>query len=167
MARKVAARLNVPCGTHYKKGTKTLITYAFTKAIHDRPLFIARAKEAAKPREELMPGDTVLCRGQLAELTSYDEQTGHCCVTFMAMDGQFSQSVHYTSRFGNQSKSARLQRVPVLLQPQARKRRDDRISDEVLDHVATIYENNCPTSPHQRDKMRRLLASRCWEEMQA
>ena len=23
MARKVAARLNVPCGTHYKKGTKT------------------------------------------------------------------------------------------------------------------------------------------------
>ena len=37
----------------------------------------------------------------------------------------------------------------------------------MLEHVAHVYETNCPTSPHQRDRQRRLLASHVWEEKQA
>ena len=33
--------------------------------------------------------------------------------------------------------------------------------------MAMVYGGACPTSPHVRDLMRRLLAPRCWEEMQA
>lgn len=164
MIRKVAARLQVPYGSHFIKGTKTLTYYAFTKAVAGRVVFISEAEQAAKPLKELKVGDRVLCRGQLAELSAYDPLTGQCSVTFRAEDSDVSQTVNYLTRFGNGEKSARLQQPPALLQYPPRKTRKDAITQEVLDHVAVVYETNCPTSPHQRDRCRGLLASRCWEE---
>ena len=167
MAAKVAARLEVPYGRRFVKGTKTLVPYAFTQAVAARLAFCAAAKQAARPLKEMMPGDAVICRGQLAELTNFDAQTGHCSVTYRAENSTVAKVVNYLTRFGNCAKSARLQWPPALLLPPSRKARKDKIGEEVLEHVSITYEMNCPTSPHQRDRMRRLLVSRCFEEKQA
>ena len=167
MINKVALRLEVPYGHRWAKGTKVDTPYAFTSAVQGRATFQVELVAAFKPKEDLLPGDAVLCRGQIARLTSYDAATGECSVTFFVEDAGIEKTVNYASRFGNDPKSARLQRPPVLLLPPPRKERSDKLSQEVKGHVLTIYETSCPTSPHQRDRLRRLLASFCWEEKQA
>ena len=119
-----------------------------------------RAVEAARPKEELAPGDTVLCRGSLATLASFDEATGRCEVTF-SREG-FSETVPYASRFhvkGLENKGcARLQRPQPSLMPPPKTKRRDAISDETRAHVRAVYELTCPTSPHTKDIRRRHLA---------
>ena len=165
MLRKVAKRLEIPYGYHKKKSAGRTKPYAFTQDVVERGRFDDAAKQAAEPRKYLAVGDTVLCRGQLGTLSSFDPVTDECSVTFVAE--HVEKTVHYLSRFGNEAKSARLQRPPPLLMPPPRQQRKDKLTKEIMEHVATIYETNCPTSPHQRDRVRRLLASRCWEPGQA
>ena len=81
MIKKVAARLEVPFGYRPAKGTKKLVPYAFENAIDARDVWREAAIEAAKPKEDLRPGDIVLCRGQLATLSSLDLETDACTVT--------------------------------------------------------------------------------------
>ena len=163
--------LQVPFGTRFVKGTKKLVKYALEHAVDGREEWVEAATEAAKPKKELAAGDQVLCRGQIALLSVYDEvpgaQDGPCSVTFGAEGSEIEKTVNYSSRFGNSSKSARLQRPPALLLPPDRKDRKDKLSDEVKEHVKLFYESSCPTSPHQRDRMRRLLATRVWDPQQA
>ena len=168
MMTKVAARLRVPYGTRAgkKKQGKTW-AYAFTKQVPAREAFLAAVEQAAKPRKELQVGDTVLCRGQLAVLTAFDAQTDACSVTYSAEGTEIEKTVNYLSRFGNGAKSARIQRPPALLAPPRRKERKDKLSEETKEHVKIVYETNCPTSPHTRDRVRRLRISRCWEHKQA
>ena len=166
MITKIARRLEVPFGYRQARGGE-LRPYAFTQSIDGREEWQVAAKEAAKPVEELAIGDQVLCRGQLAVLTAFDPSTDECSITFRAEGTEIEKTVNFASRFGNGPKSARLQRPPALLLPPPRKERKDKISEEVKGHVTIVYETNCPTSPHTRDRMRRLRASRCWQEEQA
>ena len=166
MVNNVAARLEVPYGMRWQKTTKKPVPYAFTRAVQGRAQFELARVEANKPKEELHVGDAVLSRGQVGVLTAVDQQTEECTVTF-SVEGAGEKTVRYSSMFGNTAGSARLQRVPPQLAPPRRHDRKDKISEEVLEHVAHVYETNCPTSPHQRDRQRRLLASHVWEEKQA
>ena len=167
MVTRVAKRLQVKYG-YRKNNTYYARPYAFTTAVLERPGFEERAMEAAKPRKELQVGDAVLCRGQTAILSSYDPDTGHCAVTFGAgEDSSITKTIRYHSRFGKGFKSARLQRPPALLAPPPRKPRKDKLSLEVIANINLVYKESCPTSPHQRDRVRRLVAPHCWDERQA
>jgi len=148
-------------GSHWRSSDKTLTNeYALTAAGKARSFFNVRAVEAARPKEELAPGDTVLCRGSLATLASFEEATGRCEVTF-SREG-FSETVPYASRFhvkGLENKGcARLQRPQPSLMPPPKTKRRDAISDETRAHVRAVYELTCPTSPHTKDIRRRHLA---------
>jgi len=112
-----------------------------------------------------MVGEDVLCRGQLAKLTKYDEASGRCEVTFSS-DG-VEATVQYSSRFGHGKGSARLQRPPALLLPPLRERIKDAISPETREHVHEIFELTCPTSPHQKDERKRRLVRHVFQCKQA
>ena len=162
MILPVAKRLGgdgspLPTGSRKRQGA--IKEYAFQKAIHGRVEFDRKAAEAARPREELQPGDAVLCRGELATLQWYDEASGRCGVTFSCEGIQ--ETVPYSSRFavnGQPKKgSARLQRPQPSLLPPPRALRKDRVSTELEAHVREIFELTCPISPHQKDARKRRL----------
>jgi len=140
----------LPMGARTVRGKR--YEYAFTVAIKGRMEFNEKAKEAARPKEELMPGDPVLCRGVLAKLDWFDEATGRCGVTF-SFDGE-EDTVPYESRFveaerESNKKCARLQRVQPTLMPPPRATRCDAITEETKEHVRDIFQLTCPTSPQE------------------
>lgn len=147
-------------GSRWRSSDKTVKNdYALTAAGKERIIFDVRATEAARPKEELAPGDAVLCRGKLATLAWFDEATGRCGVTF-SQDG-FSETVPYASRFPKKGQDntgcARLQRPQPSLMPPPKATRSDAMSDETRANVRAVYELTCPTSPHTKDIRRRHL----------
>lgn len=155
-------------GSRIRRGVPA--PYAFQRAINDRVVFDEMAAEAARPREELAPGDAVLCRGELARLEWFDGPSGRCGVTF-SYEG-VEETVLYGSRFarvdGQPRRScARLQRPQPSLQPPPRATSKQSVSLETKAHVHEIFELTCPTSPHQKDSRRRHLGRNVWQSLQA
>lgn len=148
----------LPTGSRLVRGKR--YNYAFTDAIQAREEFDAKVKEASLPKEDLAPGDAVLCRGTPAKLSWYEEATGRCGVTF-SHEGVDGETVAYASRFLEKGKdnkqSARLQRLQPTLLPPPRMKRSDAVSEETRDRVREIYTLTCPTSPHTKDARKRYL----------
>lgn len=164
MANRVAKRLGVTPGRRTKRaGEKRGRQRAFDRAIDLRAKFDERLAELYVPMQ--MVGEEVLCRGQLGKLSKYDEATGRCEITF-SYDG-VEKAVPFASRFGKEKGSARLQRPPALLLPPPRERTKDAISAETREHVQSIYELTCATSPYQKDERKRRLARHVYQTKQA
>ena len=163
IARRLGSTNALPTGSRKRRGK--MQDYAFTKAIKDRVKIDAAAKEAARPREELAPGDAVLCRGELAKLEWYDAASGRCGVTF-SYEG-VEETVTYASRFrvkgADNKMSARLQRPQPSLMPPPRAQSKQAVDSTVRDHVREIFELTCPTSPHQKDRRKRHLGRHVWQ----
>lgn len=157
----VGAGRPLPLGSRIKRGKR--MDYAFEAAVKGRVIFDAKAAEAIKPKEELVPGNAVLCRGLLAHFEWFDEQSGECGIKFVR-EGVES-IVKYAARFlvrgennANENKrSARLQRPQPSLMPPPRSKRIDAVGAETLEHVRQVYELTCPISPYQRDERKRYL----------
>ena len=109
-------------------------------------------------------GQKVLTRHGLAEITRFTADDG-VVVTYRHGDAYAERS--YSSRTGKQPGSPRLQHVPPTLLPPPRAPSSLAVSfttkKAVLDHVAVF----CPTSPHQRDVMKRRLGPFVVEEKPA
>ena len=138
-----------------------MVQFAFQRAIEDRASFTVEALEAARPREDLVPGDAVLCRGERARLDWYDEASGRCGVAF-SCEG-VEEVVVYSSRFNvkgqpPQKGCARLQRPQPSLMPPPRAVSQLSVSPDTKAHVAEVFALTCPTSPHQKDMQKRHLA---------
>ena len=151
----------LPTGNRWRRNDKTIKRdYALTAAAKARAAFNEQAKAAARPKEELAPGDAVLCHGTLAALEWYDETTGRCGVRF-EQDG-VSETVPFASRFRQKGQdnrnSARLQRPQPSLMPPPRATPAIALSPETKQHVSEIFTLTCPTSPHQKDNRKRHLA---------
>ena len=163
MANRVARVLDVKPGRRTKRSGEELgRPRAFYRAQDLRAAFDIRLAELYVP---MNIGDQVLCRGQLARLTSFDSATGRCTVAFN-YEG-VEERVPYTSRYGRGPGSARLQRPPALLLPSPRERVKGTITLEIFEHVREIFELTCPTSPHQKDKRKRRLGRHVFQTLQA
>ena len=158
MGNRVAAVLRVTPGR--RSNGRPL---AFYRAQDMRAAFGARLADLYVPMQQV--GETVLCRGQLATLSSYDSATGRCEVTFSYEDSK--ATVQYASRYGRGRGSARLQRPPALLLPPPRERFKGRVTKETREHVRETFELVCATSPHQKDKRRRRLSRHIFQTAQA
>lgn len=150
----------LPTGSRTKRGKRC--DYAFEAAVKDRVIFDDEAVQAMKPKEELSPGDTVLCRGQQAHFEWFNEQSGECGIKFV-QEG-IESIVKYAARFHVQDadahwnkRSARLQRPQPSLIPPPRAKRKDAVGAEALEHVRQVYELTCPISPHQKDERKRYV----------
>ena len=67
----------------------------------------------------------------------------------------------------NAAGSARLQHVPITLEPEARKQSSQATSDETEALIYEHYLTSLARSPHQRDAMSRRVARHVWEKEQA
>ena len=166
METLIAARLGsfvgdgkpLPTGSRMRRNVQ--VDYALTAAGKERAGFDEEAEAAAKPREELVPGDAVLCRGSPATLEWHDAATGRCGVRF-EQDG-VSETVPYASRFWQKGHDntgcARLQRPQPSLLPPPRAKPSFALSVETRQHVSDVFVVTCPTSPHQKDERKRTIA---------
>ena len=159
MMRRVTERLGVRRGNRSQaEGGRP---FAAARAQTLRAAFDALLEHLHAPLRE---GDAVLTRHGAAELTRLLPDGG-CVVTFRSGDTMLERS--YAACFGNGGGSARLRPLPLLLAPPPRSTRSDAVNDSlrrlILDYVAHF----CPTSPHQRDVMRRLKAPFVFEEKPA
>ena len=158
MGNRVAAALGVTPGCRSDGRPR-----AFFRAQDLRAAFDARLADLYVPMQQV--GEEVLCRGQLARLTSYDSMTGRCEVTFSYEGAE--TTVSYASRYGHSPGSARLQRPPALLLPPPRERIKGRITAETCNRVREIFELTCATSPHQKDQRKRRLGRHVFQTLQA
>ena len=137
MIKKVAAKLELPYGSRGRRGAQA--DYALTQAVKERGYVDFRAAQAARPKEELVAGDQVLCRGQLAQLEEYDRESGRCSVTFsigeqLGVSSAVQKTVNYAAAFGTGARCARLQRPPVTLMPPPRKKSSLALSEVRAQH---------------------------------
>ena len=144
----------------------------------------ARTDEAALRRgDSFAVGDPVLARGQLGTLVGIHSEGG-CTVEFKA--GAAYEQVTYQSMRGtpraapkpgatgpvrparpNVAGSARLQHVPLTLEPETRKQSSQATSSETEALIYEHYLTNLARSPHQRDAMSRRVERHVWEREQA
>ena len=73
----------------------------------------------------------------------------------------------YSSCFGIAAGCARLRHIPPSLLPPPRKTRSDSVSDTTKKAVSDHAHEFCPTSPHQRDYMKRTTGPCTFEEKPA
>jgi hypothetical protein len=109
-------------------------------------------------------GDRVLTRNGPAELTRLLPDGG-CVVTYRAGDSFAEHS--YAACYGKARGSARLQRIPPSLLPPPRAKSSLAVSDSTLKAIHDHAHIFCPTSPHQRDVMRRRQGPFTFEEKPA
>ena len=143
----------------------------------------AACDKAALMRGEFALGDSVLARGQPGTLVGIHGD-GSCTVEFKA--GAAYEQVTYSSMRGtpraapeagaegpvrpartNAAGSARLQHVPITLEPEARKQSSQATSNETEALIYEHYLTSLARSPHQRDAMSRRVARHVWEKEQA
>ena len=155
-AKRIAARLRVSRGRRSKKrGGRQ---YSFDAGIDERAVF----DEAAKKRNEpLKEGERCMTANGPAELTRFEGDKG-CVVTYSVGD-VFAQRT-YIECYGKEKGSARLRRVPVSLSPPKREVRANSTSAATRMCIIAHVHKYCPTSPHQRDVMRRRLGPFTYEE---
>ena len=67
----------------------------------------------------------------------------------------------------NAAGSARLQHVPITLEPDARKQSSQATTDETKALIYEHFVTNLARSPHQHDAMSRRVARHVWEKEQA
>jgi len=121
----------------------------------------------------LREGEEVLSHGLRAELTRISVQPNEqepevgwpCVVTFRA--GASEQEYSYSSMFGKQAGSARLQRIPPTLAPHDIATSSNAVSPKTRVLVRMHAENVCPISPCKRDSMRKHVGPRVWATRQA
>ena len=129
-------------------------------------------QDIQKQLEPLLEGDTALSDGYECEITQiggnyqdYGEEGPPCKIMFKAQG--FTQQYDYDCMFGKRQGSARLQRPPPTLSPDARVVRHAAVSAKhrllVKEHVYEV----CSESPCKRDAMRKHVAPRVWEQRQA
>ena len=119
----------------------------------------------------LSEGDKVLSHGQRCELTRIVVGTGPepecgwpCVLTFRA--GSAEQEHSYTSMYGKQIGSARLQHIPPSLAPPPRTSGNE-VSQKTRALILKHAEEVCPTSPCKRDAVRHHIGPRLWATRQA
>ena len=120
----------------------------------------------------LAEGDEVLSHGQRCELTRIAVGNGEepecgwpCVLTFRA--GTAEEEHSYSSMYGKQIGSARLQRIPPSLAPPPRATSRNAVSVETRTLIRKHAEHVCPTSPCKRDAVRHHMGPRVWETRQA
>ena len=111
--------------------------------------------------QQLREGDVVQTRHGRALLKQL-LCDGGCILTFQFGDASVEKT--YPVCFGNGKGSARLRRPPLLLMPQPRSIRSDAVSESLRRLILAFVAQVCPTSPHQRDVMRKLTAPFLVEE---
>lgn len=163
MIRRVAERLNVRRGRRSRKqgGRQT----AFDRAIDRRTNFDAAALQLLGPLGHVFTeGQKVLTHNGPAEIARLTAD-GRVVVTYRNGDSYAERT--YTSRSGKEPGSARLQPMPPSLLPAPRATSalatSDTTKKAIVDH-AHVY---CPTSPHQRDVMKRRTGPCTVEEKAA
>ena len=163
MIRRVSKRLGVRRGRRSKKqGGRQ---FAFDKAIDFRAKFDAAAVQQLGPLGHVFAeGVRVLTHNGPAEI-AHLRSDGGVVVTYSNGDGYAQRT--YTSRFGKAKGSARLQHVPPSLLPPPRETRSDAVSDTTKKAIIDHAHEYCPTSPHQRDIMKRRTGPCTHEEKPA
>ena len=176
MARRVSARLRVQRGKRSKKYGER--PRAFEAAITSRADFDHQAsrfhlthgplrpgQQHSVVGEPLQPGERVLTQhngeAELARFTA----DGGCVLIFRV--GDLFREVAFKDSFGKGKGSAGLRRIPPSLSAPPRALSSNATSDAtrkaIYDHVASV----APTSPHQRDIMRRRVGPFLIEEKPA
>ena len=183
MYTRIAQRLNVHWGTRAKKdGEERGRAYAYDGAVDRRAQW---NKDVELQKQPLREGEQVLSDGERCELTRIcppcgSNALGQCgnalcpcghkcgppCVITMR-EGDDSEEHSYTSMFGNQAGSARIQREPPSLAPPPRETRKDKHGLVKRARVKSFAEEICATSPCKRDAMRRHIKPRLWGYRQA
>jgi hypothetical protein len=173
--RRIAARLHVSRGKRStRRGERP---YAFETAMVQREEFdkakaryslpvgpLLNGQQRALVPDALQVGEKVLTHNGPAELTRFTADGG-CVVTYRVGDVYGERT--YKECYSKVAGSARLRRIPPSITSQPRQSRITSVSyatrKEILDHF-TVF---CPTSPHQRDVMRRRLGPFVHEERPA
>ena len=165
MIARIGRRLKLHWGTRSKKpGEEKGRPFAFDQAIDRRAKFNADVALQSTP---LKPGDAVLSHGDLCELArfvwpSQPPLALGCVLTFRDAESGAEEEKTYTSMFGNQTGSARLQRPPPTLAPASRETKGDEARKErrrlIREHACEV----CATSPNKRDQKRRHAGPRVW-----
>ena len=179
-----ARRLRVSAGRRTRTALeKTANALGRPRAFLQAAMTRAACDKAALTRGEFALGNSVLACGQPGTLVGIHGD-GSCTVEFRA--GAAYEQVTYSSMRGtpraapeagtqgpvrpartNAAGSARLQHVPITLEPEARKQSSQATSDETEALIYEHYLTSLARSPHQRDAMSRRVARHVWEKEQA
>ena len=164
-ARRVAARLRVSRGKRSKKRGER--PYAFETATQHRETFdkaagryrlsmatLRKGQQRALVADPLEVGEKVLTHNGPAELVRFTEDGG--CVVVYRVGDDFAER-KYTECYSLAKGSARLRRMPPSLTPPPRATSSLSISDGTRKLILDHFKARCPTSPHQRDVMRRRI----------